>query len=167
MQHRDYTDIVGGGLLVGTLTRMGPAYFPRVLGYGLAGLVPVLQIACAAAVAVLLRAKLPVAAAATLVSNPFTYVPIYVLAYRIGAALLGAPVDPARAEATVAAPARDLRAWPALAMRVGKPLALGRAVFGVAGAALAWFAVELAWRIAVALRRRRGARCRGGAPPPT
>jgi hypothetical protein len=53
MQRRDYTDIVGGGLLVGvglfvalysheyslgTLTRMGPAYFPRVLGYALAGL---------------------------------------------------------------------------------------------------------------------------------
>ena len=53
MRQRDYTDIIGGGLLIGaglffalysheyalgTLTRMGPAYFPRVLGYLLAGL---------------------------------------------------------------------------------------------------------------------------------
>jgi uncharacterized protein (DUF2062 family) len=34
--------------------------------------------------AVLLRANLPVAAMATLVSNPFTFAPIVVLAYQTG-----------------------------------------------------------------------------------
>jgi hypothetical protein len=51
MRNRDYTDIIGGGLLVvvgvacgwyatrynlGSLTRMGPGFFPTVLGYLLA-----------------------------------------------------------------------------------------------------------------------------------
>jgi len=51
MRNRDYTDLIGGGLLVvlgvacgwyatryniGTLTRMGPGYFPTALGFLLA-----------------------------------------------------------------------------------------------------------------------------------
>lgn len=53
MEHRDFTDVIGGGLLVGvgvyvgmhasgygigTLGRMGPGFFPMVLGYVLTGL---------------------------------------------------------------------------------------------------------------------------------
>ncbi len=40
-------------------------------------LIPVLQIAFSAIVAIVLRANLPVAAISTLVSNPFTYAPIF------------------------------------------------------------------------------------------
>lgn len=133
-------------------------------------LVPVLQIAAAAGVAVLLRANLPVAAAATLVSNPLTYVPIWVAAYRTGGALLGESIDAEQARAQAEALAEqldadavDARSWSQRLLSIGKPLMLGLAVFAVAGALLTWFAVQLLWTIAVRLRRRRASRA-GAAP---
>lgn len=132
-------------------------------------LVPVMQIAAAAGVAVLLRANLPVAAAATLVSNPLTYVPIWVAAYRTGAALLGEPIDAAQARAQAEALADQLdadeidsRSWSQRLLAIGKPLMLGLTVFAVAGATVTWFTVQLLWTLAVRVRRRRASRT--GAP---
>lgn len=137
------------------------------LGVFFGFLIPVLQILGAAIFAVLLRANLPVAAAATLVSNPLTYAPIFVLAYRTGAALLGEPVEPDKAEALVeAAEAEDDRSWIDRAKAIGKPLFLGLAVFAAVGGLLAWAAVHLLWTLAVWLRRRRGAHRRRSPPPP-
>lgn len=128
-------------------------------------LVPVMQIAAAAGVAVLLRANLPVAAAATLVSNPLTYVPIWVAAYRTGAALLGEPIDAAQARAQAEALADQLdadeidsRSWSQRLLAIGKPLMLGLTVFAVAGATVTWFTVQLLWTLAVRVRRRRASR---------
>ncbi len=133
-------------------------------------LVPVMQIAAAAGVAVLLRANLPVAAVATLVSNPLTYVPIWVAAYRTGAALLGEPVDKAQARARAEALAEQLdadnldpRSWSQRILAIGKPLMLGLTVFAIAGAIVTWITVHLAWTLAVQLRRRRALRT-GAAP---
>jgi uncharacterized protein (DUF2062 family) len=128
-------------------------------------LIPVLQIAAAAALAVLLRANLPVAAASTLVSNPFTYAPIFLLAYRTGATLLGDPVDERKATAlaTAAAEGADGPHWSRHALEIGKPLLLGLAVFATVGAAVTWATVHLLWTLAVRLRRRR---TRGGPAPP-
>lgn len=127
-------------------------------------LIPVLQIAAAAAVALVLRANLPVAAVATLVSNPLTYVPIWVAAYQTGAAILGQSVDAeqarAKAEALAAKleappPDADARDWSRRVLSVGKPLMLGLLVFAVIGAAIAWVLVNTVWIGAVAWRRRR------------
>lgn len=121
-------------------------------------LIPLLQIAAAAAVAVLLRANLPVAAAATLVSNPVTYVPIWVAAYRTGAALLGEPVDEAQAMALAAeldAGDGEPGTFADRVFDIGKPLMLGLAIFATGGAALTWTGVNLLWLLAVRLRRRR------------
>ena len=52
-------------------------------------MIPVAQIPAAAIGAFLARANLWVSAIATLVSNPFTYAPIYYAAYRLGGFLLG------------------------------------------------------------------------------
>lgn len=131
-------------------------------------LIPVLQIAFAAVLSILLRANLPVAAVATLVSNPFTYVPIFALAYRTGAALIGDPVDPAHAQAVaekLEAGADNGRPWTERVLSIGKPLFLGLAVFAVIGAIVTWFAVNFVWTLAVTLRRRRGYRGQGRAPP--
>lgn len=62
-------------------------------------LIPILQIGAAAVLAVALRANLPVAAAATLISNSFTYAPIGVAAYKVGSALLGERPNPVDAQA--------------------------------------------------------------------
>lgn len=125
-------------------------------------MIPVLQILFSALFALLLRANLPVAAAATLVSNPFTYAPIGVLAYRTGSALLGEPMSSAE-EAAIERSGEDMpiapESWRARAAALGKPVILGLAVFAVVGALLAWLAVSLAW-IIIAPRLRRG-----GAPP--
>lgn len=57
-------------------------------------LAPVAQIPISAGAAVLLRGNLPMAAAATFVTNPVTFAPVYYVAYRIGAAVLpGEPVS--------------------------------------------------------------------------
>lgn len=127
-------------------------------------LIPLAQVAGAAVLAVLLRANLPVAAVATLVTNPVTTAPILVLAYRTGAALLGEPVQPAAAEELAAAveeqqgqprPADPEPGWVERARAIGKPLFVGMAVFAVAGGLGTWALVQLAWIMAVRLRRRR------------
>lgn len=124
-------------------------------------LIPVLQIGFAAAVAVLLRANLPVAAVSTLVSNPLTYVPIFALAYQAGSVVLGQPVDEEKAAALAAVgdPASaDDNGWKKRVLDVGKPLFVGLALFAITGAAVTWVAVHLLWTLAVRLRRRRGQR---------
>lgn len=54
-----------------------------------------LQIILSVGVASLLRGNHLLAAAATLISNPFTYVPLYWFNYRVGDALLGEGPGPA------------------------------------------------------------------------
>ena len=124
-------------------------------------MIPVLQIVFSALFALLLRANLPVAAVATLVSNPSTSAPIGVPAYRPGSALRGEPMSPAE-EAAIERSAEDVpiapQSWGERVAALGKPLILGLAVFAVAGALLAWLAVNLVWLLAQRLRRP-------GAPP--
>lgn len=126
-------------------------------------MVPVLQIAGAAAFAIVLRANLPVAAVSTLVSNPFTYAPIGLLAYQTGALLLGDTVKPSAARAltdAVDTTSLDGPGWMDRAKAIGKPLFLGLAVFAVVGGLAAWALVHLVWTVGVWLKRRRRLRQR-------
>ncbi len=121
-------------------------------------LIPVAQILGAAIFAILLRANLPVAAVATLVSNPFTYAPIFVLAYHTGAAVLGEEIKPEKAEALAAAverPDEHSNGWVKRAKAIGKPLFLGLAIFAAIGGVIAWALVHLLWTVGVWLKRRR------------
>jgi len=129
--------------------------------------IPVLQIALAAIAAIALRANLPAAAVSTLVSNPFTYVPIGVLAHKTGAALLGKPIDAEAAHAQAQALAQQLegravdpRTRSEKLMGIGKPLVLGLAVFAVVGGIATWITVNVVWIALVAWRRRRRTRYR-------
>ncbi|MGQ3051577.1 MAG: DUF2062 domain-containing protein [Roseateles sp.] len=136
-------------------------------------LIPLLQIAAAAAGALLLRANLPVAAAATLVSNPVTYVPIWVAAHQTGSALLGhaTSTEQARSQASALADQldageADTRSWAQRLLGIGKPLMLGLSLFACIGAALTWATVHLAWIAATTARRRgRSVRRRTSTPP--
>lgn len=126
-------------------------------------LIPVLQIAGAAVFAIVLRANLPVATVSTLVSNPFTYAPIGVLAYQTGAALLGLTVQPDAVEKlteaaealAVDADAHDKPGWMDRVRSIGKPLFLGLGVFAVVGGIGTWALVHLGWTLGVWLKRRR------------
>ncbi len=121
-------------------------------------LIPIAQIAAAATSAMLLRANLPVAVLATLVSNPLTYAPIFLFAYRTGAALLGDPMAPDAADALADAlePSALTRGdWIARIVSVGKPLFAGLAIFAGVGGVLAWTLVYVSWTVAVRMRWRR------------
>jgi uncharacterized protein (DUF2062 family) len=121
-------------------------------------MVPVLQIAGAAVFAVVLRANLPVAAVSTLISNPFTYAPIGLLAYQVGATLLGDTVEPEAARVlteSIDTSSVDGPGWMDRAKSIGKPLFLGLGVFAVVGGLAAWVLVHLAWTLGVWLKRRR------------
>lgn len=123
-------------------------------------LIPIMQIAGAALFALLLRANLPVAAVSTLVSNPFTYVPIGLMAYKTGMALLGETVDPQALEVLGSgsgggAGGQDEGSWTDVIAEVGKPLFLGLAVFAVVGGLSSGVLVYLIWTFAARSRRRR------------
>lgn len=136
-------------------------------------LIPIGQILFAAATAIVLRANVPAAVVSTFVTNPFTFAPIYVLAYKLGAALLGAPVESGDEQAIVAA-AEDagdsLHAFWSWLLTLGKPLALGLLVAAVSVSMLAFGATRLAWRLGTTLRarhrRRRRTRATGNRKSP-
>lgn len=95
-----------------------------------------------------------VAAAATFVTNPLTFAPLYWLAYRIGSTLLGQSRSEADADAVqVAAQAQAAvttqgwfsATWHAV-LDAGAPLMVGLAVMAVAGALLGFVLVWLLWR---------------------
>jgi hypothetical protein len=120
-------------------------------------MIPVAQILFSALFALLLRANLPVAAVATLVSNPITYGPIFVLAYRTGSMLLGeapAVAQEAAVEKEAEAPLADPQTWAERFGAIGKPLVLGLAVFAVTGGIVTWVLVNLLWLLAARLRPR-------------
>lgn len=120
-------------------------------------MVPVAQIPAAAVVALALRANLWVTALATLISNPFTYGPIYIFAYRLGSSIL----PPATAREAVAAEDHAVVALQWLLdgvhwlTGIGRPLVLGMLIMAVVAATLGYFGTLLGWRINVLLKRRK------------
>lgn len=131
-------------------------------------LIPVAQIPAAAVVALAVRANLWVAALSTLVSNPFTYGPIYILAYRIGASILP-PV-------AVAKPVPEDHALTALQWiieainwltGIGRPLVLGMLLMAVVGAIVGYFGVLLVWRTNVILKRQKQRKQRSASRKPS
>ena len=115
-------------------------------------LVPIAQIPLAAGVAVLMRANVPVAIGSTLVTNPVTFAPIYVLAHRVGARLLGehdaeAPDFSAPRVVEVEPEARWWRQiWSGL-LALGPPLLLGLSLFAVVAGFLTYGLIMLTWRL--------------------
>jgi uncharacterized protein len=117
-------------------------------------LLPLAQFLFAVAFAIWLRGHVAAAAAATFVTNPLTFAPLYWLAHRIGSTLLGqsrttayadAAQVAAQAEAAVTAEGWFSAAWQAL-LHAGAPLMVGLAVMAVAGALLGFVLVWVLWR---------------------
>jgi uncharacterized protein len=132
-----------------------------------AGLVPgPLQVITALALAIPLRRNLPVALLMTLYTNPFTIVPLYLLAYGYGSLLLGGGETRPRIEpfemdwGNILDSMGRLLEW---MLSLGPPLAVGLVALGLTLAALGYAAVQIGWRIYVRLawrarkRRRRRA----------
>lgn len=123
-------------------------------------LVPIAQIPVAAAFAFAFRANLWASAAATLVTNPFTFAPLYYVAYLLGAALIGAPVAAAPEVASMEAPSfwNWLAGWGTRLLSLGPPLILGLTLLAVVLSVTAYFATHYVWRARVLAKRRKGRR---------
>jgi len=129
-----------------------------------AGLVPgPLQVLTALLLAVPLHRNLPVAIVVTFYTNPFTIVPLYIVAYGYGRLLLmGGNSDAARLqpfEWDWSDWGWSLRALFDWMLELGLPLAVGLPALAATLAVLGYFSVQLAWRAWVVLewraRRRR------------
>ena len=125
-----------------------------------AGLIPgPFQMLGAALLAIPLRKNLPVALILTLYTNPFTIVPLYVLAYGYGRLLLGGSGSPHPIRvfdwdwADWIGSTRALVEW---MLSLGPPLALGLVALALTLAALGYLAVQFGWRayVRIAWRRR-------------
>lgn len=134
---------VAGGVAVGMFTGLIPG--------------PV-QFAAAAILSMIFRVNLPVAVFVTFYTNPFTIVPLYILAYKLGAFFIG--------HNNGNLPQHELNLWdlpltdwiPALihwATVMGKPLALGLVLMALLFAAVGYVAVQLAWRAYIMLQWRK------------
>ncbi len=121
------------------------------LGVLLGLIVPVAQMPLAAALAIVLRANLPMAVAGTLITNPFTFAPIYYFAWRIGLLLTGTPepvpVSDVHFHADPAGLAGWLDVWSDRVLRLGKPLFVGSLVLGATLSVLTYFSIDLLWRV--------------------
>jgi hypothetical protein len=116
------------------------------------GLIPgPLQMISAALLAILFRVNLPVAAFTTLYTNPFTIVPLYLLAYELGAWVSGA-----RNGAALTQPSfpelhwhdwlTELWGWLAL---LGEPFLIGLPLLAVSLAIAGYLVVRAVWRMLV------------------
>lgn len=122
------------------------------------GLIPgPLQMVGAAACALVFRVNLPLAMLVTLYTNPFTIVPLYLVAYQIGRATIG------ESNGFVAPPDLDatnfigwttaMQEW---MLAAAKPLGIGLLLLACGLAVAGYFATQAAWRVwLIAAWRRR------------
>jgi uncharacterized protein (DUF2062 family) len=129
------------------------------------GLIPgPLQMAGAALLAVLFRVNLPVALLTTLYTNPFTILPLYVMAYELGGWMLGAGNSPS---VSMHLPDLQWNDWlfPLIhwMLSLGKAFAVGLPLLAVFLAVSGYFTVRLVWRgwVLWELHKRRMRRQRG------
>ena len=119
---------------------------PRALAAGMfvAFIIPFGQFVLASLVAVTTRANNPLAAGATLISNPLTYAPIYFGAYTVGSALL---------PASVAGQMSYGGGWSLVA--ISGATGLGLLIFAILAALTGYAAGAMLWRFRLISRRRR------------
>ncbi|NOU01019.1 MAG: DUF2062 domain-containing protein [Gallionella sp.] len=118
------------------------------------GLIPgPLQMLTAAPLAVLLRVNLPIALVTTLYTNPFTFLPLYALAYELGSWVSGT-----HNAALLTLPELHWHNWASGLWHwlrlLGKPILIGLPLLAVLLAVMGYCVVRVAWRVAVVLRWR-------------
>lgn len=126
------------------------------------GLIPgPIQMLSALILAVPLRKNIPVALATTFYTNPFTIVPLYVIAYGYGRLFISGADLPQGFMPDAWNPSA-LWEW---MLSLGKPLALGLVLLAVTLALAGYVVAALGWRLHVIRAWRRRARERKAALP--
>lgn len=131
------------------------------VGLFCAFVLPVGQVFLAAAIAVFTRSNLIVASVATLVTNPLTLTPVYLLAWRTGYALLGPASDIREALEDEPVAGGFLSGLTDASLYT----ACGLLVFAVASAVIGYVLVHVIWGITtwVKMRQRRARQRRAAA----
>ena len=130
---------VAGGFAVGLFAGLIPGSNP-------------VQFTAAALLAIAGRVNLPIAALVTLYSNPFTIVPLYYVAFKVGELALFQE-NGALPSLAFGLEGKGLSEWiPAgwhWLATVGKPLAVGLPLLALLLAVVGYFTVDWAWRLYV------------------
>lgn len=138
---------VAGGVAVGLFAGLIPGSNP-------------VQFFFATLFAIIFKVNLPVAAATTLYSNPFTIVPIYMAAYAIGGLVTGNGTGNMR-QTELHLMDKNISEWvPTLidwVMSFGKPLLIGIVLLAFLLAVMGYFAVRGAWRLYIIYEWRKRA----------
>ena len=129
------------------------------------GLIPgPLQMLGGALGAIWLKRNLPVALVTTLYTNPLTIIPLYLLAYQVGAFVIGPSVDAVPAPSLSGmSPGQWADALGAWSMSLGKPLLVGVPLLATLLAAAGYVIVHVGWGLYLrwAWARRKRLRRRG------
>jgi uncharacterized protein (DUF2062 family) len=112
------------------------------------GLIPgPLQMIGAAMMSVLLRVNLPVAMFTTLYTNPFTILPLYLVAYKIGAFVTGRQDGATFSRLVI--PEMNWNNWytilPEWLLTLGEPFAIGLLLLATLLAVVGYFAIRVLW----------------------
>lgn len=136
---------VAGGVAVGLFAGLIPGSNP-------------VQFLAAALIAIGFKVNLPIAIGVTLYSNPFTIVPLYYVAFKLGELALWRG-DGTLPELAFALEGKGLREWLSAAVdwltTVGKPLVVGIPLLAIALAVTGYVLVDAAWRLHVRYEWRR------------
>ena len=136
-----------------------------------AGLIPgsnPVQFLAAALLAVGFRVNLPIAVAVTLYSNPFTVVPLYYAAFKLGQFAMFQR-DGDLPSVALALEGKGFREWIPTALdwlaTVGKPLLLGLPLLAILLSLIGYFLVDWGWRLHVMSEWRKRQMRRSGRSP--
>src|SRR5918996_713454 len=126
-----------------------------------AGLIPgsnPVQFLAAALIAVGFKVNLPIAIAVTLYSNPFTIVPLYYAAFKLGTLVLWRGNDELP-DMALALEGKGFREWIPAALdwlaSAGKPLLVGLPLLACGLAVVGYVLMDWAWRTHVRMQWRR------------
>mgnify|MGYP001824037678 CR=1 FL=1 len=97
--------------------------------------------------AIAMRINIPIAAIAVWISNPLTVVPIFYLAYRLGATILNIPPEPVPDDITMEWLSGELA-------EIWKPLFYGSFIIASSVASTVYVVVNLIWQIMTRKRYR-------------
>lgn len=141
---------VAGGVAVGLFAGLVPGSNP-------------VQFTVGALLAIVFRVNLPIAALVTLYSNPFTIVPLYFIAFKLGQLVLLQSGDELPA-LTFGLEGKGFSEWIPAALEwlasVGKPLLIGLPLLALLLALVSYFVIDWAWQLYVrcAWQQRRRSR---------
>lgn len=98
------------------------------------------QMLYAAAVAIIIRANLPISVMLVWITNPLTTAPMLFFAYKVGAWTLGVPHGEFHIEL-------NMEWFKAEMLHIWKPFVLGLLIMSIGGAVLGYVTVQLLWRL--------------------